>query len=131
MSRFNERNMSKEIGEKIKKARKEKKLSLAELGSMVNVSPSYIYRIEKGERSCVSLNILKQIATALEIDFGRLIEDDTIKKDTEWKKVVVEIFQKTFKSSLTESQKLEQIKIIVESLEKTREKELSQFLLTK
>ena len=130
MSRYAERNMSEEIGEKIKKARKEKKLSLAELGSMVNVSTSYICRIENGDRNCVSLNILKQIAAALEIDFGELIEDDTIKKDTEWKKFVVEIFQKTFKSSLTESQKLEQIKIIVESLEKAREKDLSQFILT-
>jgi len=118
--------MSEEIGERIKKARKEKKLSLAELGSMVNVSASYIYRIEKGERSCVSLNILKLLATALEIDFGELIENDTIKKDIEWKKFVVEIFQKTFKSNLTESQKLEQIKIIVESLEKARGKELPQ-----
>jgi transcriptional regulator with XRE-family HTH domain len=130
MSRYAERNMSEEIGEKIKKARKEKKLSLAELGSMVNVSTSYICRIENGDRNCVSLNILKQIAAALEIDFGELIEDDTIKKDTEWKKFVFEIFQKTFKSSLTESQKLEQIKIIVESLEKAREKDLSQFILT-
>lgn len=130
MSRYAERNMSEEIGEKIKKARKEKKLSLAELGSMVNVSASYICRIENGDRNCVSLNILKQIAAALEIDFGALIEDDTIKKDTEWKKFVVEIFQKTFKSSLTESQKLEQIKIIVDSLEKAREKELPQFSLT-
>ncbi len=130
MSRYAERNMSEEIGEKIKKARKEKKLSLAELGSMVNVSTSYICRIENGDRNCVSLNILKQIAAALEIDFGELIEVDTIKKDTEWKKFVVEIFQKTFKSSLTESQKLEQIKIIVESLEKAREKDLSQFILT-
>lgn len=130
MSRYAERNMSEEIGEKIKKARKEKKLSLAELGSIVNVSTSYICRIENGDRNCVSLNILKQIAAALEIDFGELIEVDTIKKDTEWKKFVVEIFQKTFKSSLTESQKLEQIKIIVESLEKAREKDLSQFILT-
>ena len=130
MSRYAERNMSEEIGEKIKKARKEKKLSLAELGSMVNVSTSYICRIENGDRNCVSLNILKQIAAALEIDFGELIEDDTIKKDTEWKKFVFEIFQKTFKSSLTESQKLEQIKIIVDSLEKAREKELPQFSLT-
>ena len=130
MSRYAERNMSEEIGEKIKKARKEKKLSLAELGSIVNVSTSYICRIENGDRNCVSLNILKQIAAALEIDFGELIEDDTIKKDTEWKKFVFEIFQKTFKSSLTESQKLEQIKIIVESLEKAREKDLSQFILT-
>ena len=126
MSRYAERNMSEEIGERIKKARKEKKLSLAELGSMVNISASYIYRIEKGERSCVSLNILKLLATTLEIDFGELIEDDTIKKDIEWKKFVVEIFQKTFKSNLTESQKLEQIKIIVESLEKARGKELPQ-----
>lgn len=130
MSRYAERNMSEKIGEKIKKARKEKKLSLAELGSIVNVSTSYICRIENGDRNCVSLNILKQIAAALEIDFGELIEVDTIKKDTEWKKFVVEIFQKTFKSSLTESQKLEQIKIIVESLEKAREKDLSQFILT-
>ena len=130
MSRYAERNMSEKLVKRIKKARKEKKLSLAELGVMVNVSPSYICRIENGDRNCVSLNILKQIAAALEIDFGELIEVDTIKKDTEWKKFVVEVFQKTFKSSLTESQKLEQIKIIVDSLEKAREKELPQFSLT-
>ncbi|MCD6568016.1 MAG: cupin domain-containing protein [Dehalococcoidia bacterium] len=59
------------LGEKIKQARKEKGLTLAEVGKIVKCSPSFISGIERGKVS-PSIATLKRIAAALEthiVDF--------------------------------------------------------------
>ena len=52
------------IGEQIKEARREKRLSQQALAEMINCSPSYISYIETAEK-CLSLNMLILIANAI------------------------------------------------------------------
>lgn len=54
------------IGERIRKRRKEQKLSLRELGELTNVSASFLSQVENDQVS-PSLNSLQSIATALEV----------------------------------------------------------------
>lgn len=74
MSKIKERNIPSTVGQLIRVARNEKKYSLKKLGDMVNVSASYICRIEKGQRECPSINILTGIATAVGLDPVRLLD---------------------------------------------------------
>ncbi|SJZ77490.1 helix-turn-helix domain-containing protein [Selenihalanaerobacter shriftii] len=60
------------IGEKIKSIRKEKKLTLRELASKTDISPSFISDIENN-RSNPSLNRLKDIANALNTSVSYLL----------------------------------------------------------
>ena len=55
-----------EIGNRIKLCRKEKKLTQERLAELVDVSPHYIYEIERGNKT-MSLNILIQISRALSV----------------------------------------------------------------
>ncbi len=66
------------IGEKIKKHRTEKELSLRELAKRVDLSASFLSQIEQGKAS-PSIENLKKIATNLEVRVSYLIEEeDTI-----------------------------------------------------
>lgn len=56
-----------EVGEKIKKIRKERKLTQKQLASIAQISNSFLCDIEKG-RSNPSLESLKDIAKALDKD---------------------------------------------------------------
>ena len=49
-------------------------MSLAQLGNLTGISPSYIHHIEKSERACVSALILKNIAGALGLDATLLLQ---------------------------------------------------------
>lgn len=58
-----------QIGQKIKKFRKEKKLTQVELAEKLDISISYLSKIEaKNCRKSFSLDLLVNIAETLEID---------------------------------------------------------------
>lgn len=62
----------KEIGNRIKICRKGKKLTQEALAEQINVSPHYIYEIERGSKT-MSLNILAQLSQVLHISTDYLL----------------------------------------------------------
>lgn len=70
------------IGERIKKSRNEKGLSLRELASRVDLSASFLSQIEQGKAS-PSIENLKKIATSLDVRVSYLIEDEEDKINKE------------------------------------------------
>lgn len=72
----------KNIGERIKKSRNEKGLSLRELAGKLNLSASFISQIEQGKAS-PSIENLKKIATSLDVKVSYLIEDEEEKQNVE------------------------------------------------
>ena len=77
------------IGEKIKKYRHEKGISLTELAERSNVSKSYLNSLERNIKDNPSINLVKRIANELEVDIASiLVEEDFNKKtsrlDYEW-----------------------------------------------
>lgn len=61
------------IGEFIKKRRKENKLTLRELGEITGLSHSYLSQIESGTRNA-SPEVLEKISKALDINYTELME---------------------------------------------------------
>ncbi|VTS14733.1 phage transcriptional repressor [Streptococcus pseudoporcinus] len=59
--------MALTVGERIKKRRKEIKMSVEELATKVDVSMATIYRYEKGDIEKVDTEVLGQIARALRV----------------------------------------------------------------
>ena len=63
------------IGEKLKKSRNEKGLSLRDLATRVELSASFLSQIEQGKAS-PSIENLKKIANTLDVGVSYLIEDE-------------------------------------------------------
>lgn len=63
------------IGEKLKKSRNEKGMSLRELATKVDLSASFLSQIEQGKAS-PSIENLKKIANTLDVRVSYLIEDE-------------------------------------------------------
>lgn len=59
----------KDFARIIRDKRKERGLSLAQLGDMSGISASYIYRLEIGERKMPSPEVIERLFTALGIPF--------------------------------------------------------------
>ena len=70
------------IGDRIKKCRNDKGLSLRDLATMVDLSASFLSQIEQGKAS-PSIENLKKIANSLDVRVSYLIEDEEIKKNTD------------------------------------------------
>lgn len=64
------------IGDRIKKFRKENKLTQIELAKSANISRSYLADIENN-RYNASVDVLKSIATALDISLVEILDDST------------------------------------------------------
>ena len=62
-----------ELSEKLKKIRKEKKITQAELARKSGLSKTYISLIERGNQG-VRVDTLNKIATALEVPFEELYQ---------------------------------------------------------
>ena len=75
-------NYVKEVGERIRKVRKQRKISMKELGSRIGVSESAISRYENGSMS-MPFNQIKPIADALNISAKYLLDwkDTNIEKE--------------------------------------------------
>ena len=63
------------IGEKLKKSRNDKGMSLRELATKVDLSASFLSQIEQGKAS-PSIENLKKIAHTLDVRVAYLIEDE-------------------------------------------------------
>lgn len=87
-----------ELGARIKQCRKEQHLTQEKLAELINVSPHYIYEIERGMKS-MSLSTLVDVSSALSIstdyllfgkcDYVAKTQPDTLTlllNDISWKK---------------------------------------------
>lgn len=83
MSKYVENQILYQIGKRVKKYRKEKKLSQKNLAEMVLVSPSCITRLERGE-CMVSVFTLMNIAEALQIPISALVIEKVSSYDAEF-----------------------------------------------
>lgn len=76
-----ERNaINKEIGERIKAIRKQKGITLADLGARLGISESNMQRYESGKIASVSIDFINRLAPILEVNPEWLIgwdKDDT------------------------------------------------------
>lgn len=99
------------IGEKIKEARREKRLSQQALAEMINCSPSYISYIETAEK-CLSLNMLILIANALNLSADDILQDSLIN--------VVKIKKRDFSKLLGDCNEYE-MKILLDILAKAKD----------
>ena len=73
------------IGNRIRMARKAKGLTQGELSELINISVSYMSRVENG-KTCPNLQRIAEIATILDADLGELVSgsneaDDYLKND--------------------------------------------------
>ncbi|TQS74844.1 helix-turn-helix domain-containing protein [Ornithinibacillus gellani] len=86
------------IGEKIKRLRKEKKLSISELAERANVAKSYLSSIERNLQVNPSIQFIEKISTVLGVSVNELIQDDHKKQmeeqlDGEWMEIVREAME--------------------------------------
>ncbi|BBW98922.1 helix-turn-helix domain-containing protein [Geobacillus subterraneus] len=65
---------SNRLGELLRALREEKGYTLRQLEEMTNVTASYLYRIETGNRKAPSINVVHRLAEALEVDPSLLLE---------------------------------------------------------
>lgn len=75
----------KKIGEKIKKSRNEKSMSLRDLATKVDLSASFLSQIEQGKAS-PSIENLKKIANSLDVRVSYLIDDEEDTRNVEYMK---------------------------------------------
>lgn len=67
--------MSDDLGEKIKLARKEKKLTQKALGELIDKSYEAIRKYENGERQ-PPLSVVKQLSEVLDVPMSNFVGDD-------------------------------------------------------
>ncbi len=64
------------LGEKIKRRRKERKLSQGDLAQRVGINPTHLSRLEGGKYQ-PSVEVLKKLADELEVSTDYLLSEDT------------------------------------------------------
>ncbi len=80
------------IGERVKKLREEKKMSMTELAERAGVAKSYLSSLERNLQTNPSIQFLEKIAVVLGVPVDVLLFDE-LKRDTldsEWVKIVEE-----------------------------------------
>ena len=92
------------IGEKIKKMRQNKKMSLSELAEKAGVAKSYLSSIERNLQTNPSIQFIEKISKVLNVSVNDLIQDDNSEKiselDNDWLKIV----QEAMNSGVTKEQ---------------------------
>ncbi|WP_158734941.1 helix-turn-helix domain-containing protein [Alteribacillus sp. YIM 98480] len=82
------------IGDRVKKYRKEKDLSLTELAEKAGVAKSYLSAIERNIQTNPSIQFLEKISKVLNVSIDALIKDeldvDEKDLDDEWLAIVQE-----------------------------------------
>jgi XRE family transcriptional regulator, master regulator for biofilm formation len=93
------------IGDRVKKFRKQKKISLSELALQAGVAKSYLSSLERNLQSNPSIQFLEKIALVLGVSVDNLISDHPEKRelDSEW----LEIVQEAMKSGVSKEEFLE------------------------
>ncbi|MDR6999131.1 helix-turn-helix domain-containing protein [Neobacillus niacini] len=80
------------IGERVKKLRLEKKMSLSELAEQAGVAKSYLSSLERNLQTNPSIQFLEKISAVLNVPIDYLIHEqiDKDELDSEWMKIVKE-----------------------------------------
>ncbi|MDP4083564.1 MAG: helix-turn-helix domain-containing protein [Bacillota bacterium] len=80
------------IGDRVKKLRQEKKMSLSELADKAGVAKSYISSLERNLQRNPSIQFLEKIASVLNIPVDLLIHEQINKEelDGDWMSIVKE-----------------------------------------
>lgn len=80
------------IGDRVKKLRQEKKMSLSELAEKAGVAKSYLSSMERNLQTNPSIQFLEKIAAVLNVPVDHLINEHLNKEelDSEWMKIVKE-----------------------------------------
>ncbi|GGE73471.1 helix-turn-helix domain-containing protein [Priestia taiwanensis] len=79
------------IGERIKKYRMQRGISLSELAEKAGVAKSYISSIERNIQQNPSIQFLEKVATVLALPVNALLHDEVIEDDSldhEWTQLV-------------------------------------------
>lgn len=71
-------NIYVELGKKIRKYRKEKKLSTPELAKRLNISTGLVNNIENGRHDVFKLELLLKISKELNISLGELLQTNHV-----------------------------------------------------
>lgn len=90
------------IGERVKRLRKERELSISELAVITGVAKSYISSIERNIKSNPSIHILEKIAEGLEVPLLTILSENKTAEniDSEW----LSLFKKAIDTGLTKDQ---------------------------
>ena len=90
------------IGERVKKIRQERKMSLSELAEQAGVAKSYISSLERNLQTNPSIQFLEKIASVLNISVDRLIHDEPNNEtvDSDW----VELVREAMDSGISKEQ---------------------------
>ncbi|KSU86572.1 hypothetical protein AS180_17955 [Priestia veravalensis] len=64
----------KEFGKELRKLRKEKKLTLTELGKKIDLTQAYLSMIENGRKGIPNSDTIKKLAKGLDIHYTQLME---------------------------------------------------------
>ncbi|ETI70641.1 helix-turn-helix domain-containing protein [Neobacillus vireti] len=80
------------IGDRVKKFRSEKKMSLSELAEQAGVAKSYLSSLERNLQKNPSIQFLEKIAAVLNIPIEHLIHEqiDKDQLDSDWMNLVQE-----------------------------------------
>jgi XRE family transcriptional regulator, master regulator for biofilm formation len=83
------------IGERVKKIRLEKKISLSELADQAGVAKSYLSSLERNLQRNPSIQFLEKIASVLNVPVDQLIHEQINKEelDNDWMTIVKEAMQ--------------------------------------
>lgn|SRR5690606_1972652 len=83
------------IGDRVKKLRQERKLSLSELAEQAGVAKSYLSSLERNLQSNPSIQFLEKIAAVLHVPVDYLIHEhiNEDELDSEWIKIVKEAME--------------------------------------
>jgi XRE family transcriptional regulator, master regulator for biofilm formation len=78
------------IGDRVKKLRLEKKMSLSELAEKAGVAKSYLSSLERNLQTNPSIQFLEKIATVLSVPVDHLIHEQINKDDldSDWMNLV-------------------------------------------
>lgn len=91
-----ERAISSKFAVMLKQARMKKGYSLAQLGEIIDTSPSYIQRLEKYERRNPSISLFFLLAEALDIDILDMLKVAIDQKELEAKPVEMLLLQSNY-----------------------------------
>lgn len=88
------------FAEKLKRLRKARGMTLQQLSAATGISPSYISRLERGEKQCPSFPILMELSRALKVDLMTLAEGLAEQEG------VLDLYSLMFKSPLRVADKI-------------------------
>jgi XRE family transcriptional regulator, master regulator for biofilm formation len=83
------------IGDRVKRLREERRMSMTELADRAGVAKSYLSSLERNLQTNPSIQFLEKIAAVLRVPLDSLLHDevDTERVDAEWLKIIQEAME--------------------------------------